>query len=75
MNTVQLGFRTSVTEKDLKAVRDITDSTGFFYAEEVDTAVELVEDRLAKGPRCGYHFLFAEQDGRSVGYTSFGPIA
>lgn len=75
MNTVQLGFRTSVTEKDLKAVRDITASTGFFYDEEVDTAVELVEDRLAKGPRCGYHFLFAEQDGRSVGYTSFGPIA
>ena len=41
----------------------------------MDTAVELVEDRLAKGPRCGYHFLFAEQDGRTVGYTSFGPIA
>jgi GNAT superfamily N-acetyltransferase len=75
MNTVKIGFRTSVTEKDLKAVRDITESTGFFYAEEVDTAVELVEDRLAKGPRCGYHFLFAEQDGRAVGYTSFGPIA
>jgi GNAT superfamily N-acetyltransferase len=75
MNTVQLGFRTSVTEKDLKAVRDITDSTGFFYAEEVDTAVELVEDRLLKGPKCGYHFLFAEQDGRAVGFTSFGPIA
>ena len=28
-----------------------------------------------QGPRCGYHFLFAEQDGRTVGYTSFGPIA
>ena len=75
MNTVQLGFRTSVTEKDLKAVRDITASTGFFYDEEVDTAVELVEDRLLKGPKCGYHFLFAEQDGRAVGFTSFGPIA
>jgi GNAT superfamily N-acetyltransferase len=75
MNTVQLGFRTSVTEKDLKAVRDITASTGFFYDEEVDTAVELVEDRLLKGPKCGYFFLFAEQDGRTVGYTSFGPIA
>jgi GNAT superfamily N-acetyltransferase len=75
MNTVQLGFRTSVTESDRKAVRDITASTGFFYDEEVDTAVELVDDRLLKGPKCGYHFLFAEQDGRTVGYTSFGPIA
>jgi len=68
-------YRTSATERDLAAVRQITESTGFFYPEEVDTAVELVEDRLAKGPRCGYHFLFAEQDGRTVGYTSFGPIA
>ncbi len=41
----------------------------------IDTAVELVEDRLAKGPRCGYYFLFAEQDGKTVGYTSYGPIA
>ncbi len=75
MNVVKIGFRSTVTEKDLKVVREITDSTGFFYPEEVDTAVELVEDRLAKGPSCGYHFLFAEQDGRTVGYTSFGPIA
>ena len=75
MNSVTVGFRTSVTEKDLENVRYITDSSGFFYKEEVDTAVELVEDRLLKGPKCGYHFLFAEQDGRAVGYTSFGPIA
>ncbi len=75
MNSVQIAFRTNVTKKDLKGVREICESTGFFYPEEVDTAVELVEDRLEKGPRCGYHFLFAEQDGRTVGYTSFGPIA
>ena len=75
MNVVKIGFSSTVTEKDLQRVREITDSTGFFYPEEVDTAVELVEDRLAKGPRCGYHFLFAEQDGETVGYTSFGPIA
>ena len=68
-------FRTTVSEKDLLAVRQICESTGFFYPEEVDTAVELVEDRLLKGPRCGYHFLFAEDGGRTVGYTSFGPIA
>lgn len=75
MSVVKIGFRTDVTEKDLEIVRAITESTGFFYKEEVDTAIELVEDRLLKGMRCGYHFLFAEQDGRTVGYTSFGPIA
>ena len=68
-------FRSTVSEKDILAVRQICESTGFFYPEEVDTAVELVEDRLLKGPRCGYHFLFAEDNGRTVGYTSFGPIA
>jgi len=75
MSATAIAFRNSVSEKDLAAVRQMAESTGFFYPEEVDTAVELVEDRLAKGSRCGYHFLFAEQDGLPVGYTSFGPIA
>jgi ribosomal protein S18 acetylase RimI-like enzyme len=75
MNTTAVGFRTTVTEADIEVVRRITDSTGFFYPEEVDVAVELVEDRVAKGMKCGYHFLFAEADGRAVGYTTFGPIA
>lgn len=74
MDTVKIRFRNTVSEKDLLSVRQITESTGFFYPEEVDTAVELVEDRLTKGPRCGYHFLFAEHEGRPVGFTSFGPI-
>jgi GNAT superfamily N-acetyltransferase len=75
MSIAKVGFRTTVTEKDRETVRAITDSTGFFYKEEVDTAVELVDDWLLKGPKCGYHFLFAEQEGRTVGYTSFGAIA
>ncbi len=75
MDTVKIRFRNTVSEKDLLSVRRIAESTGFFYPEEVDTAVELVEDRLAKGSRCGYHFLFAEHEGRAVGFTSFGPIA
>ena len=68
-------IRNSVERADVKRIRSITESTGFFYPEEVDTAVELIEDRLDKGPRCGYHFLFAEEDGQTVGYTSYGPIA
>ena len=42
---------------------------------EVDIAVELVEERLEEGPQSGYHFVFAELDGRTVGYTCYGPIA
>ena len=67
MNTTAIALRTEVRQSDLQAVRHITESTGFFYPEEVDTAVELVEDRLAKGTRAGYHFLFADQDGKTLG--------
>ena len=30
---------------------------------------------LKEGPASGYHFVFAEQDGRVVGYACYGPIA
>ena len=32
-------------------------------------------ERLEEGPASGYHFLFAEIDGRVVGYACYGPIA
>jgi D-alanine-D-alanine ligase-like ATP-grasp enzyme/GNAT superfamily N-acetyltransferase len=68
-------FREEVTETDRDDVRDIVESTGFFYPHEVGIAVELVDERLQKGTRSGYYFLFAEQGGKAVGYTCFGPIA
>jgi D-alanine-D-alanine ligase len=68
-------LRRDVHAGDPAIVRDITESTGFFYAEEVGTAVELVEERLAKGEASGYSFVFAEEGGRTVGYACFGPIA
>jgi ribosomal protein S18 acetylase RimI-like enzyme len=60
---------------DASAVREIVASTGFFYDHEIDVAVELVDERLAKGPASGYFFIFAEQDGRVAGYSCYGPIA
>lgn len=68
-------FREEATEADRENVRRVLDSTGFFYPHEVAVAVELVEERLQKGCASGYHFVFAEQDGRVVGYTCYGPIA
>jgi ribosomal protein S18 acetylase RimI-like enzyme len=46
-----------------------------FYGHEIDVAVELVEERLKRGPASGYFFLFAEVDGRVAGYSCYGPIA
>jgi len=68
-------LRSQVLATDREAVRQIVASTGFFAPYEVDVAVELVDERLAKGAASGYHFLFAEQDGAMVGYACYGPIA
>ena len=67
-------FREHVQERDADDVRDIVASTGFFSDEEADVAVELVREHLRKGPASGYLFVFAEVDGRTVGYACYGPV-
>lgn len=67
-----LTYREEVTPKDVKTVRRLAEESGMFTPEEVRIAVELVEERLAKGLGSGYRFLFAEEAGRVQGYTSYG---
>lgn len=68
-------LREEVRLSDPRSVREITGSSGFFYPEEIDTAVELVDERLARGMKSGYFFFFADQGEETVGYSCFGPIA
>ena len=68
-------LRAEVLPTDRDAVRAIVGATGFFNAEEVDVAVELVDERLAKGLDSGYQFLLAEVDDQPVAYACYGPIA
>ena len=75
MNNTSSKLRSQVTPSDRDAVRRIVETTGFFRADEVDVAVELVDEALAKGEASGYHFVFAEVDGIVVGYACYGPIA
>jgi len=70
-----IGLRHEVRDEDLITVREIVESTGFFYPGEVDVAVELVDERLHRGDASGYFFAFVEMDGRTVGYSCYGPIA
>ncbi len=70
-----MSFREDVKPSDTETVRDILESSGYFYKEEIAVGVELVEERLNKGIACGYHFIFAEDNGRVIGYTCFGEIA
>ena len=67
-------FRENVLPGDNAVVRAIVASSGYFYDHEIEVAVELVDERLEKGLKSGYYFLFAEQDGRVVGYCCYGPI-
>lgn len=70
----ELTFRDHPRPADRDGVRALCASTGFFNAEEVDVAVELVDERLAKGLASGYEFLFAQRDGAVVGYSCYGRI-
>jgi GNAT superfamily N-acetyltransferase len=67
-------FRTAPEKSDIKRVREIIESTKFFYDHEVEIAVELVEERLNLGESTGYYFVFAELDGVTVAYSCYGPI-
>lgn len=73
--SVAPALREQVREEDAAAVRSLVAGTGFFRPDEVDVAVELVETRLKQGAASGYHFVFAEDGDRVIGYACHGPIA
>ncbi len=74
MATNNLVFRDQVLPSDPDQIRAIVESSGFFSKEEIEIAVELVNDRLAQGLASGYYFIFAKQNKKVAGYTCFGPI-
>lgn len=67
-------FRTEVKTSDVEIVKEIVTTTGFFHPEEIDIAIELVEERLAKGAASGYEFIFLEYEGKTVAYSCYGLI-
>src|SRR5262245_2508735 len=67
-------LRHDVRTEDHDTVRAIVESTGVFHSYEIDIAVELVDERLAKGAASGYEFVFAEDDGEVLGYACFGKV-
>jgi GNAT superfamily N-acetyltransferase len=71
---MDIKFRTTPVESDIKRVFDIVESTKFFYDHEVEIAAELVEERLSQGESSGYYFVFAEVDNVTAAYSCYGPI-
>jgi len=73
---MEITYRKELKKDDPEIVREIVKSTGFFYDFEIEVAVEIVEETLAKGiEESGYYFIFAECDGKAVGFSCTGPIA
>ena len=66
-------IRHEIQHNDGERVYRLLEITGFFSPAEIQVAVDLIEERLAKGPKSGYHFVIAEQYGRFAGFTCYGP--
>lgn len=74
MELISKKIRQEVLATDPETIREIVTSTGFFNAEEIEIAVELVDEFLAKGIESGYQFLFIENEKETQGYACYGKI-
>ena len=76
MSAGQIRFRKKITVEDIPRIKEILVSTDKFFDYEIPVALELMMERLLKGPESGYFFLLAEKPAHTVaGYACFGPIA
>jgi ribosomal protein S18 acetylase RimI-like enzyme len=67
-------YRCRPTAADEAALRRLVAATRVFYPEERAIALELLVERLRRGPKSGYSFFFAERRGELVGYCAWGAV-
>ena len=68
-----MNFRKTVKESDLNSIKEILESTGFFYDYEVDIAIELAEENMTRGEDAsGYIFIVVEDAGNPVAFACYG---
>jgi len=68
-------FRTKLIHADREKIQTLLEQTLFFNAEEVQCAMELVDDALSKGQKSEYRFLLAQDNaGTLLGYICYGRI-
>lgn len=74
MSTPDYKLRTIPGPEDPFNIKEIVSSTGFFRDDEIQVAVELAEEWLAKGEASSYEFIFVDVDGKPVAYSCYGLI-
>jgi D-alanine-D-alanine ligase len=67
-------IRRSLESGDRAPLEKLIGETAFFNPEEVEVALELIDERLSQGEASHYRFLVAETDGEVAGYACWGPI-
>lgn len=69
-----IAIRRGLKEEDRDPLAALIQATGFFNPEEVEIALELIDDGLAQEEASHYRFLVAEGEDGVVGYACWGPI-
>lgn len=70
-----ISYRTQIKESDLQPMHEVLRSTEFFYADEIDIALELAKESLLKGEeKSGYRFILAEMGGLPLAFATYGKI-
>jgi len=69
-----VNIRTDLRPEDRAPLEQLLRSTGFFNPQELQVALELVDERLAHGEKSHYRFLVLEGEGSVVGYACWGVI-
>lgn len=72
--TTGLELRKDLCSNDKENVERLLQSTRIFFPSEIKVAIELIEDGLQKGSSSEYQFIFADVEGETVGYISYGRI-
>lgn len=72
--TPTFSIRRQLLPADRAGIERLLAATGFFNDEELEVALELVDDRLRHGEASHYRFLVLEQPGEVLGYACWGPI-
>jgi GNAT superfamily N-acetyltransferase len=74
---MSLTFRNGLLDKDNNILENILKATGFFNQNEIDIALELINDGIIKQDKSSYRFLLVQQTQELdsvIGYCCFGQI-
>lgn len=72
-----LTFRSGLVNKDNNILEKILKDTQFFNQNEIEIALELINDGIIKQDKSSYRFLLVQQNQELdsvIGYTCFGQI-